>query len=108
LRHSSLWLAAAIFGLVLTYVAPVALLFGHRRALIALATCIFMFVSYAPIIRFYRLNVFWALTLPLAAIFYLIATIDSAVRYWSGAGGEWKGRAQDGKPGISVPSSPRG
>jgi len=26
---------------------------------------------------------------------YLAATLDSARRYWRGAGGEWKGRVQD-------------
>ena len=29
------------------------------------------------------------------AVFYLVATVESAVRYWSGRGGEWKGRVQD-------------
>jgi len=33
--------------------------------------------------------------LPLAALFYLGATIHSAVKYWNGSGGEWKGRVQD-------------
>jgi hypothetical protein len=33
--------------------------------------------------------------LPLIALFYTIATLDSAVRYWTGRGGLWKGRVQD-------------
>ena len=36
--------------------------------------------------------------LPLIAVFYMIATVDSAIRYWSGRGGFWKGRAQDTRP----------
>jgi hypothetical protein len=66
-----------------------------------------MIKTYLPMVRFYRLNPAWALTLPLAAIFYLAATVHSAIRYAMGAGGQWKGRAQDAKPGISAPSSPR-
>jgi hypothetical protein len=37
----------------------------------------------------------WALTLPLAAVFYMGATLHSAIKFWMGAGGAWKGRAQD-------------
>jgi hypothetical protein len=36
-----------------------------------------------------------AFTLPLAVALFLYATILSAIRYWSGSGGHWKGRAQD-------------
>ena len=54
-----------------------------------------MFIAYLPMVRFYRLNVLWALTLPISAAFYMWATLHSAMKYWSGRGGEWKGRAQD-------------
>ena len=33
--------------------------------------------------------------LPVAALFYSGATIHSAIRYWLGVGGQWKGRVQD-------------
>ena len=46
-------------------------------------------------VSFYRLNATWALTLPFSAAFYMAATVHSAVMYWSGRGGEWKGRTQD-------------
>ena len=36
--------------------------------------------------------------LPLTAAFYTFATVESAVRYWRGSGGMWKGRVQDSKP----------
>ena len=32
---------------------------------------------------------------PAAALFYLSATMHSAVKYWNGSGGDWKGRVQD-------------
>jgi hypothetical protein len=54
-------------------------------------------------VRFYQLNPLWALTLPLSAVFYVAATVHSAVRSWLGRGGEWKGRAQDAHEPHSRP-----
>jgi hypothetical protein len=54
-----------------------------------------MILSYLPVLRLYRLNPLWALALPLAAFFYVGATFHSAWKYWTGRGGEWKGRIQD-------------
>lgn len=96
LRHSSLLLGAAIVGLLLTYVLPVALLLTSAWP-ISIIACALMLTTYFPMVRFYRLNPLWTLTLPFAAIAYLGATVHSAVRYWTGRGGEWKGRAQDQK-----------
>ena len=97
LGHSALLLAGTITGLVILYLLPVALLFSGSTISIAIgaATLIAMLIAYIPIVRFYNLNVIWALTLPAAALFYIAATIHSAVRYWSGRGGMWKGRVQD-------------
>jgi hopene-associated glycosyltransferase HpnB len=97
LGHSSLLLVAALAGLVFTYLLPVVLLFmPHSSAiLLGLASLAFMTVAYLPIVRFYRLNPLWALSLPLAALFYAGATAQSALNFWRGRGGEWKGRAQD-------------
>ncbi|MEY2943739.1 MAG: hypothetical protein RLY97_1753, partial [Pseudomonadota bacterium] len=36
----------------------------------------------------------WGLALPLVAGFYAICTLYSAVMYYAGRGGMWKGRAQ--------------
>jgi hypothetical protein len=52
-------------------------------------------LSYLPVLRVYRLSLLWALALPAAAIFYCGATCHSAWKFWSGRGGEWKGRIQD-------------
>jgi hopene-associated glycosyltransferase HpnB len=101
LRHSVLLLIVAILGLLLTYIVPLALLTGPTWPFGA-AACALMVASYWPMIRFYRLNPLWALTLPLAALFYMAATLDSAIRYWIGAGGQWKGRAQDRKAGTGA------
>jgi hypothetical protein len=46
-------------------------------------------------VRYYGVGVWRAFTLPVAAVFYMGATVLSALRYWTGRGGQWKGRAQD-------------
>jgi hopene-associated glycosyltransferase HpnB len=97
LRHSALLLVLCFAGMLLTFVAPLVCVFAADRTAgwIGLAACVLMFTTYVPTLRLYRVNPFAALSLPLAAIFYLEATIVSAIRYWRGHGGEWKGRFAD-------------
>jgi hopene-associated glycosyltransferase HpnB len=97
LKHSSGLLLCTIVGMAITYLAPpLLLLTGSRLAVfIVAASWMAMTITYSRMVRYYRLNPAWALTLPLAALFYLGATIHSAVKYWTGSGGEWKGRVQD-------------
>jgi hopene-associated glycosyltransferase HpnB len=97
LRHSTWLLAGTLLALAITYVLPLAALFsGRATAVIAGAVAwLVMSMSYAPMIRFYRLPLLWAFSLPLIAIFYAGATLHSAVQYWRGKGGVWKGRVQD-------------
>jgi hopene-associated glycosyltransferase HpnB len=97
LKHSSLLLSGTIAGMVLTYLAPPLLLLTRSRLPILLGAAAWtaMSITYSRMVRYYRLNTAWALTLPLAAVFYLGATIHSAIKYWNGSGGEWKGRVQD-------------
>ncbi|HEX8812919.1 MAG TPA: glycosyltransferase, partial [Terracidiphilus sp.] len=99
LRHSAWLLIGALAGLMLVYLVPFALLFSGSCALMAVGATayVLMIVSYLPIVRFYRLNELWAVTLPFSAAFYWWATLHSAMKYWSGRGGEWKDRAQDVK-----------
>jgi len=97
LNHSGLLLLGTIVGMVLTYLLPPVLLFSSSRVpmlLGALAWAV-MTATYVGMVRYYRLSPLWALTLPLAALFYVAATIHSALQYWMGGGGEWKGRMQD-------------
>jgi len=97
LRHSAWLLMGAVAGLVLTYLLPLALLFSGSRslAIVGALAYLLLFIAYLPMVRFYRLSPLWVLTLPISAAFYLWATLHSALKYWSGRGGEWKGRAQD-------------
>ena len=97
LQHSIWLLLGVTSGLLLIYLLPLVLLLSGSRPLVLLGATAYllMWVAYSPMVRFYGLNVMWALTLPLSAAFYLAATVHSALKYWSGRGGEWKGRAQD-------------
>lgn len=97
LKHSALMLLAALAGLAAMYLLPLILLASRDflPMVLALNAWVLMICAYLPMVRFYRLNPLWALTLPFAAIFYMAATIDSAIQFWSGRGGEWKGRSQD-------------
>jgi hopene-associated glycosyltransferase HpnB len=99
LNHSVLLLLAAIIGLTITYLLPPLLLLTQHAWPVTLGAIawLLMSIGYFPMVRFYRLSPFWALSLPLSAIFYLGATLQSAFKFWSGQGGEWKGRAQDSR-----------
>lgn len=100
LQHSAAMLLLALAGLAITYVLPPALMFSlfwHQviPSLLGAASWLLMCVCFLPIVRFYGLSPLWSPALPLIAIFYMSATVHSALRYWSGRGGEWKGRIQD-------------
>ena len=94
LRYSVFLLAQTLLGLALTYLVPPILTFaatGPARA-IAGATWLLMSASYVPALRYYRRSSLWAPFLPAIAVFYMGATLHSAISHWRGAGGKWKGR----------------
>jgi hypothetical protein len=96
LKHSTVLLFGTLLGLIVTYLAaPVLLFTGGWAALLGLIAWTLMTAAYLPVVRFYRQPVISALSLPLVAAFYATATAYSAVQYWTGKGGEWKGRVQD-------------
>jgi hopene-associated glycosyltransferase HpnB len=97
LNHSILLLLGSLGGMIVIYLLPVLLLLSGHPIPVTLgaAVCLLMALAYLPLIRFYWLNPLWSLSLPLISIFYMGATMHSAFRYWSGRGGEWKGRMQD-------------
>lgn len=96
LCHSPLLLFATLVGLLLTYIAPLALLFSPSMATRILGACAWMLMTlvYLPTVRFYRESPLWAAVLPAAALFYSYATMLSAIRHWLGRGAQWKGRSQ--------------
>jgi hopene-associated glycosyltransferase HpnB len=97
LRHSALLLLGTIAGMAVVYVMPPLLIFTHNplAAFFGLAAWILMTIAYAPALRFYGRSVAWAPLLPLVALFYVAATVESAFSYWTGRGGMWKDRVQD-------------
>jgi hopene-associated glycosyltransferase HpnB len=95
LRHSAWLLLATLVGLSLVWLAPLAVaLFGHGWVRgCGLAACALAVLSYLPTLKRYRRSFAWALALPLIAMFYMAATVGSAVDEWSGAGARWKSRS---------------
>jgi hopene-associated glycosyltransferase HpnB len=96
LQYSSLLLAGTVLGMILTYLLPVILAFNAESLVwrVSFLAWALMTITYLPTVRFYKLSPLWAPFLPFAAAFYSYATCLSAVRYWLGRGGQWKGRAQ--------------
>jgi GT2 family glycosyltransferase len=95
LRYSAALLTLTLIGLTLVWLVPAtAILFGRGwlrtsgAAAYAMAT-----LSYMPTLRRYGRSPAWALALPLIAVFYMAATLGSAVNYWRGRGARWKSRA---------------
>ena len=96
LHYSFVFLASALAGLFVTFLLPWILFFAYPgEAWVLVDTAIaLMTATFLVTVRFYSLPWPWVLTLPIAAVFYGYATCVSAVRYWLGRGGQWKGRAQ--------------
>ena len=96
LRYSALRLAGAVAGMALVYLAPPLLaIFAHgiAQAAGALAWAM-MALSFTPTLRLYGRPLVYALALPVIAAAYVAFTLDSAIQYWRGRGGYWKGRIQ--------------
>ncbi len=96
LGYSRLQLAGAILGMLAVYAAaPFVAIFASNGAQLAgWATWMLMAIAFQPILRFYRLSPLWGFALPAIGGFYAVFTVNSAIQYWRGRGGMWKGRAQ--------------
>jgi hopene-associated glycosyltransferase HpnB len=96
LNYSPLILLGTLLGLFIVYIAPVmtALFAWGISQLAGWLAWIIMAIMFQPMLRFYRLSPLWGLALPLIGAFYAAFTLESAIQYWSGKGGMWKGRAQ--------------
>jgi hopene-associated glycosyltransferase HpnB len=97
LHHSTLLLILTMAGLAMTYMLPPLLLLTGIPVPMLLGGVAWglMATTYVPMLRFYGRSPLWSLSLPLVAIFYAGCTVHSACRFWTGAGGRWKGRTQD-------------
>jgi len=83
--------------MVVTYlVPPLLVLLSRETAAIVLggAAWLAMTLSFLPTLKIYRCPLLLAPLLPAIALFYMAATVFSAVQFWRGRGGSWKGRYQ--------------
>lgn len=94
LGYSPWVLAGTCAGLLLVYGEPVAAsVFGTGWVRwLGVAGWTMMTVAFQPTLRRYRRSPVWGVALPAIALFYLLATIGSAVRFYQGKGGSWKSR----------------
>jgi hopene-associated glycosyltransferase HpnB len=95
LRYSTALLILTMAGLSIVWlVPPWEAVFGSGWRLgCGVAACALAAASYMPTLIRYKRNKLWALALPLIAVFYMAATVASAVNYWRGKGARWKNRA---------------
>jgi hopene-associated glycosyltransferase HpnB len=97
LNYSTGILLSITVGMAVTYLAPPLLvLLSRETAAVVLggAAWLAMTLSFLPTLRLYRCPALLAPLLPAIALFYMAATIFSAVQFWRGRGGAWKGRYQ--------------
>jgi hopene-associated glycosyltransferase HpnB len=97
INYSTGILVVLMMGMVVTYLAPPLLvLLSHSPLAMALGgvAWLAMTASFLPILKIYRCPAPVALLLPAIAAFYMAATLGSAVQFWRGRGGAWKGRYQ--------------
>ena len=93
LGYSPLRLALALIGLGVVFMAPpLLLLAGGAAAVAGLIAWALMGWAYAPTVNYHGLSPLWAMTLPLAAVFFAAMTIASAVGYYRGRPAQWRGR----------------
>jgi hopene-associated glycosyltransferase HpnB len=95
LHYSPLLLAGTVIGMALTYLAPPLLtLFASGTEIFGAAAWVLMTIAFQPTLRLYRLSPLWGLALPAIALCYMLFTLDSALQFTRGKGGQWKGRIQ--------------
>ncbi|MBI1776120.1 MAG: glycosyltransferase [Proteobacteria bacterium] len=103
LKHSPVLLALTIVGTALVFLGPPALALGSffvdgagLAGGLGWGAWALMTLSLLPTLSYYRVSFIWALALPAIALFYLAATLQSALQHRLGRGGQWKGRIQAG------------
>jgi len=91
LKLSPWLLAASTLGMALVFlVPPIAALLGYWAGILA---WVLMAATFLPTLRRFGLSPAWAPLLPVIALFYMAATIGSAIDHHRGRGVVWKNRA---------------
>jgi hopene-associated glycosyltransferase HpnB len=96
LQYSTVLLVLMAIGMAMLYLAPPLLMLSGNPVAMLLGgvAWLAMAAAFVPILRLYKCAIWMGLLLPLIAAFYMAATIASAVQFWRGRGGAWKGRFQ--------------
>jgi hopene-associated glycosyltransferase HpnB len=94
LGFSPVKLLGTVLGMLLVWLLPpVAAILGSGLARwFGLAAWALMVLSFLPSLRRYRLSPLWAPFLPLIALFYMAATVGSALNHMRGRSVMWKNR----------------
>ncbi|HCU89187.1 MAG TPA: hypothetical protein DGR97_04550 [Gammaproteobacteria bacterium] len=95
LHYSYVLLIGCTVLMALSYLVPLIALFSDSsttKFLGAIALTA-MFGSYLPTVGYYRLPMYWVVTLPTAAMMFLAMTWTSAIRYVRGERSRWKNRS---------------
>jgi len=94
LRQSPLLLAGCVVGMSILYCWPpmMALMARGVPQMLGGAAWLLMALLFLPTLRRYRSSPLWSVALPAIGLFYLGATVASAMRYYAGRGGGWKNR----------------
>lgn len=109
LNHSLFLLVGTVVGMFLLFIAPpagfalglagmvtsiVGLSSPYSAGLTALGGLAWLVQAYSfqPILRWYGLSPYYGLAAPLGGTLYTLMTVDSAINWWIGQGGRWKGR----------------
>lgn len=98
LRYSWALLGATTVAMAIVWLLPpIAAIFWHGPARLfgAIAWSMLM-MSYIPTLDRFGRSRLWSAGLPFIALFYMAATIGSAVNHYRGRGVAWKGRAYQG------------
>lgn len=97
LRHSLiLLLAVTLIMLIMFWGAIPGLCYGNFVIwIMAWMGLTIMLLTYIRTLSFYHLSFAWSLTLPVAAMLYLLMTWSSAIKYWRKRGVTWKDRTYD-------------
>ena len=94
LLYLPMLLLGCVAGMIIIYGAsPVLALFAHGLPrILGVLSWLTMALAFQPTLRRYRRSPLSGLALPGISLFYVCATVTSAVRHYAGRGGGWKNR----------------
>ena len=98
LNYSLTNLLGTSLALFVTFLMPLLMLifgivFGNQLAIMGGSlSWLLMTFAYISTIRLFQIPFIWVFSFPFASFLYLIMTLASAIYFWRGRGGSWKGR----------------